>query len=107
MLKAILVRRDYITHLKGIFPKMMDYLKDYGTFAWFTTTFNVDAFGNSLCNKPDVDNDDEDVAEDAPEDQEPVASSYSCLKPLVQLCVPRMKLRSICSCSSNMSTLSI
>jgi hypothetical protein len=93
VLKAILVSRDYITHLKGIFPKMCDYLTDYGTFAWFTTTYSVDEFGNSLGNKAPMDDDeDEDAAEKAPHGEEPVASSYSCLKPLTQLCVPRMNV---------------
>lgn len=92
VLKALLVRRDYITHIKGIFPKMMEYLKDYGTFAWFTVTFNVDEYGNNLGNKPSVDDEDEDAPEDLPEAQEPIASSYSCLKPLLQLCVPRMNV---------------
>jgi hypothetical protein len=72
---------------------MSDYLTDYGTFAWFTTTYSVDEFGNSLGNKAPMDDDeDEDAAEKAPHGEEPVASSYSCLKPLTQLCVPRMNV---------------
>lgn len=77
---------------------MNDYLTDYGTFAWFTTTFSVDEYGNSLGKVPIDDDEDEGAAEKAPDAEEPVASSYSCLKPLTQLCVPRMNmLGSSCS----------
>ena len=88
MLKAILVRRDYIIHLKGLFPKMHDYLQNYGTFAWFTATFAVDEHGNNVGgHQPTGEEEDENAGEVVEEASETVASSYSCLKPLTQLCV--------------------
>ena len=84
------MRRDYIVHLKGTFPKMADHIKHHGTYAWFTDTFAVDEHGNKVANgklASTGEDDDEDNGESQqPASEEPVASSYSCLKPLTMLC---------------------
>jgi len=82
----LLVRRDYFGYLRGTFPKMQTYLVDYGTADWYCKTFNIDANGAPLkgSDKPMSADMDEDAEENMP--SEPVASSYTCLKPLTILC---------------------
>lgn len=90
VLKAILVRRDYIVHLKGIFPKMEAYISNYGKLEWFSTTFGVDING-CKAQALQVDSGDEAEASAVTVADQTVASSYSCLKPLTLLCAAWFK----------------
>lgn len=89
MLKALLVRRDFLVHLKGIFPRMETKLKEFDSETWYMLRFGIDRNGNNL--KPGKDaSDDEQQAQEQIE--EPVASNYTCLKPLTILCDSRFAL---------------
>ena len=70
VLKAILVRRDYMVHLRSQFPNMASYMHDHGTLAWYTRTFGLNR----------VEEQDEEENE---QDQQTQASSFMSLKPLV------------------------
>ena len=37
-LRAVLVRRDLLTHIKGSLPKMEPYTKIFGTWQWYADT---------------------------------------------------------------------
>ena len=65
---------------------MQSYLVDFGTFDWYCKTYSMDVNGTSTkanAGSKSVDLD-EDVEDTVP--SEPVASSYTCLKPLTLLC---------------------
>ena len=68
------------------FPKCKPTLWTNGTADWYCKTFNIDANGAPLkgSEKPMSADMDEDAEENMP--SEPVASSYTCLKPLTILC---------------------
>lgn len=78
VLKAILVRRDYMVHLRNQFPNMASYMHDHGTLAWYTRTFGLNSLGEKDGQR--VEEQDEEENE---QDQQTQASSFMSLKPLV------------------------
>ena len=46
-LRAILVRRDLLTHIKSSLPKMEPYTKSFGTWQWHADTYNLNEDGTT------------------------------------------------------------
>ena len=78
-----------MVHVRGMFPNMVSYIQDHGTIDWYTRTFGLNDLGEKAGHRVDPDTEEEDVA--VPEDQQTVASSYTCLKPLVTFCEKMMR----------------
>ena len=89
VLKAILVRRDYMVHVRGMFPSMSSYIEDHGTIAWYTRTFGLNHLGEKGGHRVENADEEEEAAEKG--EQETVASSYTCLKPLITFCEKMMR----------------
>ena len=64
-LRAILARRDLLTHIKNTFPKMADYTADFGTWDWYAKNYGCQQDGTKDgkpfivrdCTVPDEDRD--------------------------------------------------
>eukprot|EP00435_Cladocopium_sp_Y103_P066146 s220_g28.t1 len=78
VLKAILVRRDYMVHLRNQFPNMASYMNDHGTLAWYTRTFGLNALGEKDGQRVEENQDEEENEQE----QQTQASSFMSMKPL-------------------------
>jgi hypothetical protein len=82
--KALLARRSLWAHLKALFPKFEAILQYYSSFAYYADAYGVDSSGSrnsSFESTNDSDND----AEDQPDHEENVMSSYKSRPLLVRL----------------------
>ena len=50
--RAILVRRDLLTHIKSSFPKMEPHTKSFGTRQWYADTYNLKEDGTTTEGTP-------------------------------------------------------
>lgn len=76
-----------MVHLRGLYPNMAEYIKDHGCISWYERTYNLDKLGNRKDGKA------EELGEEEVEnvEVETAASSFTCLKPLVQFAEKMMR----------------
>lgn len=106
-LRAVLVRRDLLTHVKSSFPMMEQYTKTVGTWGWHKEVYNLAEDGTNKDGKPfrrqdctALDEEDEDctaLGKDStvldpfamlPEEK---CSTYQCYTQLVGFCTELMQ----------------
>ena len=76
-------------HLRAVFPAMSAYIQDHGTLAWYQNTYSLNSLGEKTAGKhtdTHEDNDDDNEVQVHTE-----ASSYTCLKPLLNLAEKMMR----------------
>ena len=69
---------------------MSSYVESYGTIAWYTNTFGLNHLGEKGGHRVENVEEEEEGAEKG--EQETVASSYTCLKPLITFCEKMSKM---------------
>ena len=77
-----------MVHLRGMFPNMASYIKDHGTIEWYERTFGLNSLGEKAGQR--LEDQEMDEGEEQAE-QETVASSFTCLKPLVSFSEKMMR----------------
>ena len=68
---------------------MSSYVESYGTIAWYANTFGLNHLGEKGGHRVENVEEEEEGAEKG--EQETVASSYTCLKPLITFCEKMMR----------------
>lgn len=68
---------------------MSSYVESYGTISWYTNTFGLNHLGEKGGHRVENVEEEEEGAEKG--EQETVASSYTCLKPLITFCEKMMR----------------
>ena len=100
-LRAILVRRDLLTHIKGSFPKMEPHIESFGTWQWYTDTYNLKEDGTTKEGTPFRAEASTGLGEDAEEVGSLTTpgllsgmggcSTYTCYAQLTTFCVQLMR----------------
>jgi len=101
-LRAVLVRRDLLTHIKNSFPRMEEYTKNFGTWAWYEETFKLAEDGTRTdrkgkmfrpqdCTALDEDIEDSTVLDSCSAMPQEMCSTYLCYRQLVAFCTQLMQ----------------